>query len=97
MAVTPLRLATLCCAMASPMVLPLDRRLSLTRTWSGVSPMISKLSPSDPDTYYGGGAAGYVDYPTALDKSARDRPQTTFSSSGSGEYFRVGRCPMVLA
>ncbi len=25
-----------------------------------------KLSPSNPDTYYGGGAAGYVDYATAL-------------------------------
>ncbi|MGO8267867.1 alkene reductase [Rhizobium ruizarguesonis] len=27
-----------------------------------------KLSPSNPDTYYSGGAAGYVDYPTAAEQ-----------------------------
>lgn len=31
-----------------------------------------KLSPSDPDTYYGGGAAGYVDYPTATEQRSTE-------------------------
>jgi N-ethylmaleimide reductase len=27
-----------------------------------------KLSPSNPDNYYAGGATGYVDYPTATEQ-----------------------------